>query len=124
MNPVVHFEMPAFDMERAKKFYEKVFGWDVVCGYDNYYNLITADIGQNGYMSSAPGAINGAIQIKDDTIGGTRLIIQVEDLEIAVQKAIEEGAKILIPKRKTPRLYYSVISDSEGNELNLVEAIK
>ena len=68
MNPVVHFEMPASNMERAKAFYEKVFGWNIVCGYENYYNIITAEIGDKGYMSTAPGAINGAMQSKDDTI--------------------------------------------------------
>ena len=27
MNPVVHFEMPAKNKKRVKKFYEKAFGW-------------------------------------------------------------------------------------------------
>ena len=27
MDSVVHFEVPADDMERAKKFYKAVFGW-------------------------------------------------------------------------------------------------
>lgn len=124
MNPVVHFELPASDMERAKTFYEKVFGWNIVCGYENYYNIITAEIGDNGYMSAAPGAINGAVQRRDDAINGTRLIIQVENLDEAIRKAIDEGGRIFIPKKRTPHLYYSVIFDTEGNELNLVEAIK
>ena len=29
MSPVVHFEMPAADKKRAKKFYEDVFGWQM-----------------------------------------------------------------------------------------------
>jgi Glyoxalase/Bleomycin resistance protein/Dioxygenase superfamily. len=29
MDSVFHFELPAQDMERANKFYEKVFGWDI-----------------------------------------------------------------------------------------------
>ena len=28
-NPIVHFEIPADDVARAKAFYEKVFGWKV-----------------------------------------------------------------------------------------------
>ena len=27
MNPVVHFEMPANDKSRMRKFYETAFGW-------------------------------------------------------------------------------------------------
>lgn len=64
MNPVVHFELPACDMKRAKGFYENVFGWGVVCDYDVYYNLLTADVGTNGYMSAAPGAIKGLYRRK------------------------------------------------------------
>jgi hypothetical protein len=29
MSKVVHFEIPAEDMERASKFYENVFGWEI-----------------------------------------------------------------------------------------------
>ena len=32
MNPVVHFEMPAKNKKRVKKFYEKVFGWKMKRG--------------------------------------------------------------------------------------------
>ena len=28
-NSVVHFEIPAEDVQRAKKFYEKTFGWKI-----------------------------------------------------------------------------------------------
>jgi predicted enzyme related to lactoylglutathione lyase len=29
MNPIVHFEIPADNELRAKKFYEKLFGWKI-----------------------------------------------------------------------------------------------
>ena len=29
MNPIVHFEIPAKDMKRAKEFYGKLFGWKI-----------------------------------------------------------------------------------------------
>ena len=28
-NPIVHFEIPADDTERAKDFYAKTFGWEI-----------------------------------------------------------------------------------------------
>jgi len=30
MNSVVHFEIPADDVERAKKFYSENFGWKLI----------------------------------------------------------------------------------------------
>lgn len=27
-DPIVHFELPADDVERAQKFYKDIFGWD------------------------------------------------------------------------------------------------
>ena len=36
-SPVVFFEMPANDMNRAKEFYEKVLGWHISPDYENYY---------------------------------------------------------------------------------------
>ncbi len=29
MSPVVHFEMPAKDKKRVRKFYETAFGWEM-----------------------------------------------------------------------------------------------
>ena len=28
-DPIVHFEIPADDVERAQKFYTEAFGWDI-----------------------------------------------------------------------------------------------
>jgi len=41
MEPVVNFELPAGDMKRAKKFYEKVFGWNMIAAYDTFYFALT-----------------------------------------------------------------------------------
>ena len=123
-NPVFYFELPANDMGRAKSFYENVFGWNVQCSYENYYKADTAGIIDGGGLSQISGTINGGIQKKDETIGCVRIVINVQNLDEALQKAIAEGGKIFIPKKKIPGMLYSVILDTEGNEINLVEAIK
>ena len=30
MDKVVHFEIPADELERAQKFYKSIFGWDII----------------------------------------------------------------------------------------------
>ncbi len=57
MNRVVHFEIAADDMDRAKKFYEMVFGWkieDWKGGQFEYGLITTGDVKE-------PGSINGGL---------------------------------------------------------------
>lgn len=122
MNPVIHFELPANDMERAKTFYERVFGWKINPSYNTYY-LARTTSADNSVMSQTPGEINGAIQKKDETIGSLRIVIKVSNLDEALEKTLSEGGKVFIPKKKIPGMLYSVIYDTEGNEMNLIESI-
>ena len=49
MPTIVHFDLPADDPERAKKFYEKLFDWkfDKVPMQEPYYLIETADLEGN-----------------------------------------------------------------------------
>jgi uncharacterized protein len=123
MSPVVFFEMPANDMKRAKEFYEKVLGWNILPDYENYYFALTASSDEHK-IPKGVGYINGGIQEKDETINKLRLMINVIDLDNTLKKALEEGGKILLPPKKIPGYYYSVIVDTEGNEINLAERLK
>jgi predicted enzyme related to lactoylglutathione lyase len=124
MDPVMHFEMPAKDMQRAKDFYEHVFNWRIDAAFDSYFYAQTAEDTGGNHMSQSLGAINGAIQRKDDTIGTLRLCIRVNDISKSVQIAEEHGGRILFPPKKIPGMLYAIILDPEGNELNLVEPIQ
>jgi len=46
MDPVFHFEIPAGDMKRAKKFYESVFGWIISGSYQTYYRAAATVSGE------------------------------------------------------------------------------
>lgn len=61
MNPVVHFEMPAKNKARTKKFYEEVFGWQMTqMGPEmgDYLLAGTTPVDENR-MPAEKGAING-----------------------------------------------------------------
>ena len=123
MSPVVFFEMPANDMNRAKEFYKKVLGWYISPDYENYYFALTT-LSDENKIPKVVGQINGGIQKKDDTIDKLRLMIHVTDLDETLKRALDEGGKILIPPKKIPGYYYAVIMDTEGNEINLAERLK
>jgi predicted enzyme related to lactoylglutathione lyase len=46
MSTIVHFDVPADDVERAKKFYNDLFGWTFsgTPGYPDYFLIETRDL--------------------------------------------------------------------------------
>jgi predicted enzyme related to lactoylglutathione lyase len=53
-NSIVHFEIPADDVQRAKTFYEKVLGWKISDPWNmNYFMVETKDQGQPDQWSDA-----------------------------------------------------------------------
>ncbi len=120
MNPVVHFELPAQDLERARRFYSRALGWNVLPAYESYYFAVTTETGHDR-VPVQPGRINGGLQRKGDAIGTTRVVVQVENLDEALARVRSEGGTILRPKVRNPGFWYAIVRDTEGNELNLLE---
>jgi len=121
MNPVVHFEIPAKNMKRAKGFYETMFGWKIQAYADDYFMATTTPLDKNG-RPKKPGAINGGLQRKDRSISSPRVVVSVPNLNRALKQAVARGGKVMQPKTEIPdMLWYAVILDTEGNELGLAE---
>ena len=61
MDKVVHFEIPADNVERAKKFYQETFEWKITpVPQMNYTLLGTVEIDEKN-MPREAGAINGGL---------------------------------------------------------------
>lgn len=60
-NSVVHFEIPADDVERAGDFYRQAFGWDVSAMPEMGYTILNTTPTNEQGMPSTPGAINGGM---------------------------------------------------------------
>lgn len=62
MNPVVHFEMPYENAQRAAKFYESVFGWKArLLGEDMGRYLLVTKAESDATPGAPAGAINGGL---------------------------------------------------------------
>ncbi len=123
MNGVVHFEIPADDMARAKKFYQDVFGWQLTdYGTPGQYAMaVTTPTGETG--PSAPGAINGAITARDDTSKATVVVMNVDSIEEAMKKVVAAGGKEVMAKQQVADMgYYAKALDTEGNIIGLWES--
>lgn len=123
MDSVVHFEIPADDMERAKKFYKTVFGWkmtDASTPQGPYMMVETTETGKEGPKN--PGAINGGLTKRMLKNEGPRVVVDVKSIEATAKKITANGGKTLT--EKTPVMdmgFYMLCQDCEGNLVGLWE---
>ena len=122
MSRVIHFEIGIDNPERAKKFYENVFGWKIdKWGPIDYWLASTGE-------KSEPG-IDGALmrkgsvkEAKNQSIINT---ISIASLEDSVKKIKDNGGKVLTPKTPIPGIgYFSYCQDTEGNVFGIMEEDK
>ena len=126
MNPVVHFELPYQQGERAAKFYEAAFGWKVqMLGPEmGHYILVTT--AETDVRPGAPaGAINGGMfPIKPDWPAQyPSIVIGVEDIRDSMARVTEAGGQVLGEPMEIPGIgEYISFLDTEGNRNSMLQA--
>lgn len=129
-NSIVHFEIPADNIERAKKFYEKIFGWEIkefpMPEGEKYFSVITTEMDEKTKMPKTPGAINGGMMERKNS--GQRFMnyINVESIDKMLKTIQANGGKICMEKQEiSPNMgWIAVFQDTEGNMMGLHEAPK
>ena len=123
MDPVVHFEIPADDVERAKKFYADNFGWkmNVMSGeYGNYVMLQTGPTDEKG-MPQRPAFINGGM-MKRMAVKSPVIVIAVENTDATVEKVKNSGGKLVGEILDIPNVgRYAYVEDCEGNVIGVMQ---
>ena len=132
MNPVVHFEMPAEDRARMRKFYETVFGWktqQLGAEMGNYVLATTAETDAKGMVQS-PGQVNGGFFDKMGPDSLTRVAIAVPDIRAALKQIEAAGGTALGGMQKPgepdeiPGVgLYALFIDTEGNRNSLLQPL-
>lgn len=123
MNPVVHFEIPAEDMQRAEKFYREVFGWQMNKMMDDYIIATTIDSDENG--PTKPGGINGAIAKKSDTYQHPDIVIEVPSLEDYLEKVKTYDCEVVTEPTAVAEMgRFAMFKDTEGNMTGLWQTVK
>jgi hypothetical protein len=122
MNRLIHFEIQADDVERAKKFYEAVLGWKIERAMStekgdqmDYWLLNTGEgPGISGGMYKRP------LDEKIYTYDGTVLI---EDIDKAVEAVKANGGTITREKSELKGVgWFASAKDTEGNRFALMQA--
>lgn len=118
MATLVHFDISADNINRARTFYEQIFGWKFIDtdGPVPYQLIQTTDSQGN------PGIGGGiAKRIKDDE-GGITNFIGVENIDDYLKKVEEAGGTIIDAKMPVPGYgFLAVCRDTEGNRFGLWE---
>ena len=120
-NKMTHFAIHIDDIERAKSFYEEVFEW----GFASYgppdFLQIKADKTENGELI-------GALQSRtysplSEKIIGLECTISVESVDEIIQRVINNGGQILMPKTAIPYVgWITKFLDTEGNLICAMES--
>jgi predicted enzyme related to lactoylglutathione lyase len=119
-NPVVYFEIPVVDLNRACDFYSSVFeatfSHDVVDGYQMAFFESSEDS-----FGAAGALVVGDVYVPSHD--GCFLYFGVDSIDDSIAKALENGGSLLYPKKTKGDLgSVAEIQDTEGNRIALHEA--
>ncbi len=116
---IVHFEIPASDMERLSKFYTDSFGWKFkkapMPGFD-YWLIATGPQGR---------AVNGGMYKRVGPEEGPRNYIAVDEIDSAIATFKKAGGKEVVGKQQVPGEGWTFLgADPEGNVIGLFQTTR
>lgn len=128
MKKVVHFEIPADDLERAKKFYS-IFDWQIqdwpMPDGTVHTGIRTVDVDEATYQPKEPGAINGMMVKRDEYSRTPSVTINVPSVDEYVEKVKAAGGSLIKEKEVFEGMgAYAYVADTEGNIFGLWEDAK
>ena len=123
MSRVVHFDIQADDIERAKGFYADVFGWEFQDYGDfvgsPYWGIVTGPDGE-------PGINGGLLQRPASTVGpmtGANAFVctvGVEHYDATHARILAAGGQVALPKLPlTGMAWQGYYVDTEGNTFGI-----
>lgn len=117
---VVHFEIPADDVERAQEFYREAFGWTVTSMPGMGYTLLgTTPVDETGAPAET-GGINGGMLARQDPVTAPVITIDVEDIDAALRTVERLGGTVTRSGMPVGDMGYAAyFTDTEGNVLGL-----
>lgn len=116
-NPVVYFEIPVEDLDRAIRFYSEVFNFEL------FKTTIDGnEMALFPFEDKALG-ISGALakgKIYKPSIEGALVYFRTKNIDENLKLAVENGGEILYPKTSNGELgFVAEFKDSEGNRVAL-----
>ena len=131
MNRPVHFEIHAEDPERAAKFYENVFGWDIK-KWENpameYWMVMTGKAETGEKWTGIDGGLlrrKGPAPAEGAPVNAYVCTITVSDIDATLDKALKAGATTAVPKADLAGIgWLAYLKDTEGNIFGVMQEAK
>lgn len=114
MPRVILFENGYKDPERAIAFYSAVFDWKFDAPRWDYWPVHTGP-------SEERGIHGGFGRSKSENQLGTRVVIEVPNIDEYIEKAVQNGAKVFMPKMTFNGFYLAYLEDPEGVGFGLLQ---
>ena len=116
MDPLVHFEIPVNDLEKARGFYGSIFGWKLqdwpMPDGSTYIGVHTTPIDEKTREPLKPGAINGGIMKRNDNVKAPVFAIKVSSIDEKVKLVEKAGGKVVMPKMDMMGMgFYAYVTD-------------
>ncbi|PLX86701.1 MAG: glyoxalase [Desulfuromonas sp.] len=113
MATVVHFEIPADDVGRARTFYTELFGWKVEEFAGGGYWMIT---------TSGEKPVEGGMMARRHPRQTITNYIDVASVDQDSARVESLGGRVVVPKMAVKGMgYFAVCLDTEGNHFGLWE---
>jgi uncharacterized protein len=127
MPTIVHFEIPADDIERSKKFYSDLFGWKIekwpgkedAGGSSNMEYWIVTTTDEKGNNAS----VGGGMMKRQDPQQQIINFIDIKSVDEYSSKVEKLGGKVVVSKMAVPWMgYFAICHDTENNSFGIWEA--
>lgn len=121
MPNVMHFSINADDLPRARRFYERVFGWTISAwGPPRFYQIQTQAAGE-------PQGIRGALQGRRELLPGRPMVgfectVGVASIDDTAKAVLANGGRTLIEKTVIVGVgTLMFFEDTEGNAFGAMQ---
>ena len=122
---VVHFEIPADDIEKLSNFYRKLFGWKIIRmpGPAEYWGIQTVPVDEQGVPLR--NGVNGGMVKRQNPEHKPVNYINVESVDEYSKRIEELGGRIVVPKMEVPGVgWWALAMDPNGNQFAIMEEMK
>lgn len=118
MPHIVHVDIAADDPERATRFYQSVFGWQI----QTLRGATSIQLINTGSGETEP--ISASLAQRGDSWRSVTPLIDVDSIDTFQARIVAAGGSVVQPKTLIRGIgYLLTFKDTEGNELGLVEEL-